>query len=400
MGLRAPFDPQRAPVPLTIYLAFDGPTIGYAEVDDSRLNLSYIDRAAVDYAPYGDDAAQAAVVQSVRADWAPYAASITETRPAGGDYVLTVVSPTNPYAGEAAGIAPLDCEDQWTPNNVVFAFHGPNDGYSVGEQARTIGQEVAHSIGLEHTTFDEDILSYAYGPVDFWFVDACSSILTTPSSPEIFCADQHAVHCAAGSQNSHAELLAQVGEGVPDTEAPSLTITSPTDGAVLDAGSALEISVDAIDAFGVVEVELFANGEAMASDAGAPWGWPVSGIEPGHYTLWVEGRDGAGNVATSAQIAIEVRASVDDDDGEGGDDSDGDAGDDGAPGTSESGDDPHDDEAHAEPGEDDGRDDRPALPRGFGEQHGASDGTCAIDPRSTTSWASLLLLVCLVRGRR
>ncbi len=385
----APPDVQLAQ-PMTIFLDFEGPTIVYGDTDDSHTNTSYIQQAAVDYAPYGDVTARAALVQAVRTDWAAYAVTITETRPAVGDYVMTVVSPTNPYAGVAAGIAPLDCMDTWTRNNVVYAFHGANDGYSINEQARTVGQEVAHSLGLEHTTIENDIMSYAYGPADFWFVDGCSSILLTEMSPEVYCVDQHLQFCGASQQNSHAELLNLVGAGTPDTQSPVLSIVSPMDGSSFDEGAAFDILVEATDEVGVTEVELFVDGVAMASDVSAPFTWPVADIPAGQYEMYAEARDAAGNSSVSDVIVFDVAPADGSEDPNGSESGGEDPTD---------GDDSVDPTDTSDPDVDDGSiEDSDALPPGYGLDRGEVTG-CALPTERTTSWAWLALVVLVLRRR-
>jgi hypothetical protein len=356
LGLQVLPTQTQAAEAMTVYLAFDGPLVVHGQLDDSHTNTTFIEQAAVDYAPYGDATQRAALVQAVTADWSPYAVTLTEARPAAGDYVMTVVSPTNPFAGQAAGIAPLDCGDSWTRNNVVFAFHGANDGYSINEQARTIGQEVAHSIGLEHTTEPTDIMSYAYGPADFWFVDDCMDILTTPQSPSIFCGWQHELYCPEDQQNSHAELLGLIGASTPDTQSPVLAIVAPVDGQEFAAGDSFEIVVEGSDDVAIVEMELFSGGTSVAVDGSAPWGWEVHQIPAGHYELYAEARDAAGNAAQSAVVEIHAVA------GGGSDDGPSDA-DDGAP-------------------TDDDDDDDDATDGGDVEGGGTSDGDAPADDGS------------------
>jgi hypothetical protein len=300
-----PVTPTSA-MPMVVFMDFDGPQIVSGEIDDSHTNTSFIPHVAIDYAPYGDATQRAALMQAVQLDWSPYAVTLTEARPESGDYVMTVVSPTNPYEGEAAGIAPLDCMDAWTRNNVVFAFHGANDGYAINEQARTIGQEIAHSLGLEHTVEPSDIMSYAYGPTDFWFVDDCMDILTTDFSSQIWCATQHEWFCPQEQQNSHAELVELIGAAAPDTQSPALSIAFPTDEQRFAAGASFTIVVDAVDDVGIAEIELFSNGAPVALDVASPWGWDVHSISAGEYELYAEARDLAGNVAVSGVVTILV----------------------------------------------------------------------------------------------
>jgi hypothetical protein len=390
-------------MPMVVFLDFEGPQIVYGDVDDSHTNTSFIQAAAVDYTPYGDATARAALMQAVQLDWSPYAVTLTETRPDAGDYVLAVVSPTNPYAGQAAGIAPLDCNDSWTRNNVVFAFHGANDGYSINEQARTIGQEVAHSLGLEHTTNPNDIMSYSYGPADFWFVDECMDILTTQQAPVIWCTAQHEEFCPAEQQNSHAELIELVGDAIPDTTDPEVSIVAPLDGDAFEAGASFDILVEASDDVGVAEVELFANGESVAVDGAPPWSWSANSIGVGRYELHAEARDLAGNVASSETVTIDVDpqgsdgedddqgAPADDDGVEPADDDEGE--DDDAQGSEDDAGTPPSDDPDADPSDDEG---------GTSPSYVREDTlkvTCTVAPTPPSALLSLLVLVALRRRK-
>jgi len=97
-------------------------------------------------------------MEAVRNDWEPYNVLIVDNRPASGDYTMNVTPPTNPIGGSVLGIAPLDCDDMMTHNDITFAFHGANDGFPASVVATTIGQEVAHSFELEHVDEPGDIM--------------------------------------------------------------------------------------------------------------------------------------------------------------------------------------------------------------------------------------------------
>ncbi len=293
--------------PIVVFLAFDGESIVFAETDDSRTNTSRIERAAVDYVPFGEGAARDALMQAVAQDWAAYGASIVDARPAQGDYVMAIVSPSNPYSAEGyLGIAPLDCTDSDNRNNVVFAWHGPEDGYSANERAHTVSQEVAHSLGLEHSYEPTEIMSYSFGPGETGFVDACTEMMFTDVTPISYCVEQHALFCPPGQQNSHAELLALLGAANLDTQGPSLSIATPVDGDEFLAGTEFEIEIDAADDVGVQSIELFVNDELIATDHAPPWAFPATNTPSGNYRIYAVARDAGGNAGVSPAITIGV----------------------------------------------------------------------------------------------
>jgi hypothetical protein len=228
-------------------------------------------------------------------------------------------------------------------------------------------------------------------------------ILLTSQSPQVRCVAQHEQFCGAEQQNSHAELLDLVGDAIPDTHSPVLSIVAPLDGAGFATGASFEIVVDASDDVGIVEIELFANGESVAVDLAPPWSWSVNEIPAGDYDLHAEARDLAGNIATSSVVTIEVGAG-----GEGGSDgsdpdSDGsdaspptdtgepDGSDDGGDGTEPV----SDDGSAADAGEDDASDTAPTY-----AQEVADLGGCVLAPGSAPRHAGLALLVLLLARRR
>jgi hypothetical protein len=295
--------------------------------DDSRNNVSGI--FGQQFAAFGGDGSQqAAVMEAVRNDWEAYNVLIVDQRPASGDYTMNVTSPTNPIGGSVLGIAPLDCNDMMTHNNITFAFHGANDGFSPSIVATTIGQEVAHSFGLEHVDEPGDIMNPYNAGGDPSFRDECIQIVQGGQ-----CAQQHQLHCGSGqAQNSHLELLELFGTSVPDTQAPLVEITSPADGDTFEVGADFRIDVAVSDDQAVASVELF-NGEmAQQTDANEPYGWDVVDIPEGVYEFSVVARDPTGNESTSniVTVYVGVDAPEEDDgdaDGDSGEDDDGTEGD-------------------------------------------------------------------------
>lgn len=88
--------------------------------------------------------------------------------------------------------------------------------------------------------------------------------------------------------------------------APSINITSPSDGAVIAAGSEVPVEVLATATGGAIcEVEVVVSGTSIGTDQVAPyevtWGQAASGT----YQLAATAKDFRGGVATSAAITVE-----------------------------------------------------------------------------------------------
>jgi hypothetical protein len=383
-----------------IFVNFDGESLNDGW-DDSTTNTTQIGELAGNFAAYGAGAKRDATMQAVRDDWAAYNVIITESRPASGDYTMCMVGPTNPFGGGVLGIAPLDCNDSQTPNNIVYAFHSANDQFDASTQATTIGQEVAHSYGLEHVDEPGDVMNPYNAGGDPAFTDNCIGVVGG-----VVCGDQHAAECGSGSQqNSHRELLTLFGTSSPDTMSPTVTITAPADGATFDVGSTFEITVEASDDVDIDQVVLYNNDEEIETDGSSPYGWTVNEAPAGNYVFYVEAYDTAGNVSMSDTVSVNVGDAPAEGDGGGGDSGGGDsgggdsasAGDDGgeAGGDGDAGNDGSDDGGGAY---DDGGDG--ALPPDFGLDGRGGDESCACTTdRSADAWAWSLLLIGVVRRR-
>jgi hypothetical protein len=309
-----------------IFVNFDGATLN-SGWDNSHTNTTQISQLAGSFAAYGAGAKRDAVMQAVRDDWAAYNVIVTDSRPQSGDYTMNMTGPTNPFGGGVLGIAPLDCEDAQTHNNITFAFHSANDQFSATIQATTVSQEVAHSYGLEHVNEPGDIMNPYNAGGDASFIDRCIQIV---SNQGIVCTAQHAAQCGTGSQqNAHLELLTLFGPSAPDTQAPVVQIVSPKDGEFFEEGASFHIEVVATDDNVVDYVELYNNGDALGKDSSEPYGWAVTEIPAGVYELHVLAHDLAGNIGMSnvVTVSVGVEAGPTDDDGDGSDTADGGTGD-------------------------------------------------------------------------
>lgn len=87
-----------------------------------------------------------------------------------------------------------------------------------------------------------------------------------------------------------------------DTQAPSVTILSPSNGATV--GSTLSLSASASDNLSVARVELWSNGAKLLTDTAAPYAFSVNTRKwsRGTYALECRAYDAAGNMGRSPLV--------------------------------------------------------------------------------------------------
>ena len=91
-----------------------------------------------------------------------------------------------------------------------------------------------------------------------------------------------------------------------------MSIAFPADGEIVTG--TISVSVSASDDIGVTAVELYLDGDLLATDNTAPYSftWDTGGTADGMHTLQVMAYDAAGNVATSAEVTVTVENSLPD----------------------------------------------------------------------------------------
>jgi MYXO-CTERM domain-containing protein len=301
--LDAPPRVVEAGEPAVLYLNFDGATL-VAGSEDARGNVTTIATLEGEFPEYGDadGTKREAVIQAVREDWGPYNVIITDERPDGGEYVMCMVGPSDAYPSNTLGIAPLDCDDAGTRNNITFAFHGVDDGHTAAQTATTISQEIAHSFGLEHVDDPSDIMNPYNTGTDPSFTDDCISVVGEPE-----CDEQHVRSCGSTSrQSSHFELVDLIGPAAPDESGPGIELVEPEDGDVFEEGEGFEILVTPDEGLDVAEMALFVNGNFTDSDDGAPFGWTATEADPGEYEIYVEAVETSGRRVATDTIIVYV----------------------------------------------------------------------------------------------
>ncbi len=298
----APRTTRASSDPTVLFLNFDGAEL-ISGPDDARSNVTTITNLSGPYPPYGENGAKRqAVMQAVREDWSAYNAVITDRRPEGGDYVMTMIGPGNPDNDSKLGIAVLDCGDTRTRNNVVFAFHSSSDSHTATSTATTISQEIGHSVGLEHVDQASDIMNPTNVGGDPAFRDEC-----LPLSQGAECPAQHEAECEnPEQQNSHRELYELMGPATPDASGPSIELIAPLDGENFETDESFEIVIDADEGVTVHKAALFVNTVLQDTDDAAPFGWTAAQSVSGEYELRVEVQDTQGYIRVSNTVTVTV----------------------------------------------------------------------------------------------
>lgn len=95
-----------------------------------------------------------------------------------------------------------------------------------------------------------------------------------------------------------------------DTNPPSVSITTPTSGAIVSG--TVTVSALAFDDVGVTSVDFLLDGVVQASDSTAPyeWSWNTTASSNGSYALSARAHDAATNSAVSAPISVSVNNDV------------------------------------------------------------------------------------------
>ncbi len=95
----------------------------------------------------------------------------------------------------------------------------------------------------------------------------------------------------------------------PANSSPTVSITSPSDGATYTAPASITITATATDSDGSVAVVRFYSGTTvLGADSASPYEYTWTGVGAGNYILTAQAVDNQGAVGTSAAVGITVNA--------------------------------------------------------------------------------------------
>jgi chitinase len=123
----------------------------------------------------------------------------------------------------------------------------------------------------------------------------------TPGQTYYFAATARSGGAVSGFSN-------EVSDTIPgaDTIAPTVSITSPGDGATVKRKSTVNIQASASDNVGVTAVEIYVNGSRLCTNAVSPYtcAWKVPNTPGRTYQLQAKAYDAAGNVGSSSVVTV------------------------------------------------------------------------------------------------
>lgn len=249
----------------------------------------------------GTDVEWNEVVSCVRATYAPFNVTITDQRPASGAFHHAIVAGTASEGGQpngVLGVSPFSQNCSYIPNAMSFSFANTirNLENPLVEMCWTVAQETAHSWGLDHKFDKLDPMTYVEnGPIKKVFQNQAGS-----------CGEYSARACActypgtgANAMNSYALIMATFGSGVPDTTAPTVSFTSPSNnGSVMPS---FAITVNAADDIGITKVEFKLDGTLLATATTSPFkATAPANLSQGSHHLEATAYDFSNNTAVAA----------------------------------------------------------------------------------------------------
>jgi len=264
--------------------------------DDSTTDTSSIPNGTSVVSAYSGTADQwNQIVQCVQQTYAPFNVQIVTTRPAAGtNFHEAIVAGHAADVGEpqgVLGVSPFSCG--YISNSISFSFANeePTNIYDI---CWTVSQETAHSWGLDHKFDDRDPMTYlSTGPSWKQYQNQAGS-----------CGEYSARTCkctydvtGSAQENAYALILATFGSNTPDTTPPTVSITSPSDGASVQPG--FGITANATDDIGVAKVELRIDGTLVGQAlTSTPYAWNApSNLSMGAHSVEVTAYDLSNNTA-------------------------------------------------------------------------------------------------------
>lgn len=204
-----------------------------------------------------------------------------------------------PYLFQADGtLAPrpsIDAAPASTTYGAAMTI-GTADASAIRKVALIRLGAVTHSNNMEQRYVP---LSFTAGPTSLSATVPANANIAPPGVYMLFIIDASGVPSRARMVSVQGDLL------------PTVTLTSPADGAIFAAPATVNLAATAADADGTVATVEFFNGTTkLGEDTSAPYNFTWSGVGAGSYTLTARATDDVGGTATSAASTITVNASA------------------------------------------------------------------------------------------
>lgn len=225
--------------------------------NDSRYNTSTIvaGPSLVTAWRHGDQSWQE-LVDCVKELYAPYDVDVTDVDPGDNIFhheaIVAGVYQDIGYETPVGGVAPSQC---FPANNVISFTFANGYGNNPISICHTVGQETAHSYGLEHARDCSDPMTYMPTCTRQFFRDRA-----TPCGEY---QDEEQCQCGGSAQNSHRWLKTVLGESDVALVGPVVNVQTPSEGEAVSNG--FTVATTATHVRGIGAVELFLNGTSYGA---------------------------------------------------------------------------------------------------------------------------------------
>jgi hypothetical protein len=159
---------------------------------------------------------------------------------------------------------------------------------------------VTHSVDMEQR----------YVPLTFALSGSGGLTVTGPRNANIAPPGVYMLTVVDSSGVPSVAKMVDVGPSAPAPSAPTVALTSPTDGASFTAPATVSLAATASDADGIAKVEFFTGTIKIGEDVTSPYAFSWSGVQAGSYSLAARATDGTGASTTTAPVTIQVRAAT------------------------------------------------------------------------------------------
>jgi hypothetical protein len=254
----------------TLYMAMEGitlqPTCPTGDYAHSAFDCTGMVSQPTTLPAMSSVSEQSQLYQAVRAQLAPFDIYVTTSRPpAYLPYFVAAIGGDGAWTGGGiCGQATLGCSS--TRRNLVsVVFPGNHNCFDI---AATVGHELGHNMGLEHTSLLPDLM-YPKNGHERTPQDSCSTIVLSENKTAPSCPSSHAQQCPAGegnAQNTYAELMSRTGPRRHDATPPAILDLWPHDGGLFTTEDYVVVTARIEDEGGTV---------------GVRWRW-LEGLPPGY----------------------------------------------------------------------------------------------------------------------
>lgn len=313
-GTEAPADWEYPPHRATIYLNFFGGEM--TNGTNAALMESTCITGTFKYPGFSGTEAQAlSIIETFQSQLAPYGVRIAykAAPPPELPYAMVMMGGTPQMIGMDGGILGVscssDCGDRWW-RDATLAFTAAASPSQINTLSTTALHEAAHAFGLAHIDkgFSSGYIMHPYvDNAERIWADGC--VEYNDATGSINCTLTHDIWCGGGAQNDYAELMAYFGANGPDTEAPTVDILTPDDGAQLEPGANVMIEAEVTDNHDGAgwKIMIYKDGALVDEQPAFKFekSWTLNGLPAGTYVMRVQAIDHERNIGAD-EVTIYV----------------------------------------------------------------------------------------------